>query len=106
MTRGRESVMVALSKARFGKQTGAASRAEQLVQGFEGTDADGVPDCTSLTALGRHAGFAVHRKGAASTAGQQLGAVGRTGNSTGPHLRFEMSKGPTWSYGDVAKPTW
>ncbi|MEU0084730.1 peptidoglycan-binding protein [Streptomyces sp. NPDC006274] len=43
----------------FGEQTKAAYRAEQLAQGFKGADADGVPGCTSLTTLGRHAGFSV-----------------------------------------------
>ena len=190
----------------FGEQTRAAYRAEQLAQGFKGTDADGTPGCTSLTALGRLTGFSVDCKGARPapprpgkghvpspvprhrvtfqffergdyawkpdgvgrhtgqdfaakpgvpvvavrdgtiawsnnqggaygqwiglaaenghvftychlsqrqvktgqrvTAGQQLGKVGSTGNSTGPHLHFEMSKGRTWSYGNVAKPNW
>ncbi|MGC0334195.1 murein DD-endopeptidase MepM/ murein hydrolase activator NlpD [Streptomyces sp. SAI-170] len=193
----------------FGEQTKAAYRAEQIAQGFKGADADGVPGCSSLTTLGRLAGFKVdcgrvatrpaaprrpakghvaspvpgHKvtfeffsrgnyawkpdgvgrhtgqdfaarsgapvvavrsgkiawsdnKGGAYgqwiglaadnghiytychlserqvapgqrvSAGQQLGKVGSTGNSTGPHLHFEMSKGSTWSYGNVAKPRW
>ncbi|MFD4715228.1 M23 family metallopeptidase [Streptomyces sp. NPDC058430] len=185
----------------FGEQTKAAYRAEQLAQGFTGADADGIPGCTSLTALG-HADFGVDctearapangrvpspvpnhkvtfeffspgpyawkpdgvgrhtgqdfrantgdpvvavrsgsvawsngnggaygqwiglhadnghvytychlsqrqvKDGQKVTAGQQLGKVGATGNATGPHLHFEMSKGPRWSYGNVAKPNW
>ncbi|XER99904.1 peptidoglycan-binding protein [Streptomyces sp. S1D4-11] len=53
----------------FGEQTKAAYRAEQLVQGFTGADADGIPGCTSLTALGRQAGFSVDCTGAAPAMG-------------------------------------
>ncbi|WP_405725565.1 peptidoglycan DD-metalloendopeptidase family protein [Streptomyces sp. NBC_00028] len=190
----------------FGEQTRAAYRAEQLAQGFKGSDADGKPGLTSLTTLGHFAHFTVERGGASPStrpagkghvaspvpghkvtfqffergdyawkpdgvgrhtgqdfaadsgvpvvavrggtiawsngqggaygqwiglsadnghiytychlsqrqvkagqrvhAGQQLGKVGTTGNSTGPHLHFEMSKGSSWSYGNVARPSW
>jgi hypothetical protein len=53
----------------FGEQTKAAYRAEQLAQGFKGDDADGIPGCTSLTALGRQAGFSVDCTQAAPATG-------------------------------------
>ncbi|MFD4715227.1 peptidoglycan-binding protein [Streptomyces sp. NPDC058430] len=52
----------------FGEQTKAAYRAEQLAQGFTGADADGIPGCTSLTALG-HADFGVDCTEAVPAAG-------------------------------------
>ncbi|MFI9766228.1 peptidoglycan-binding protein [Streptomyces sp. NPDC052415] len=42
---------------RFGSQTKAAYRAEQLAQGFRGSAADGIPGPTSLAALGRLTGL-------------------------------------------------
>jgi peptidoglycan hydrolase-like protein with peptidoglycan-binding domain len=41
----------------FGEQTKRAYRAEQLAQGFKGTDADGIPGPTSLATLGRITGL-------------------------------------------------
>ncbi|MGV9938528.1 peptidoglycan-binding domain-containing protein [Streptomyces sp. NPDC003401] len=43
----------------FGPQTREAYAAEQRDQGIGGPAADGVPDCASLTELGRKGGFAV-----------------------------------------------
>ncbi|WP_328875889.1 peptidoglycan-binding protein [Streptomyces sp. NBC_00287] len=41
----------------FGEQTKNAYQAEQLAQGFQGTDADGIPGPTSLAELGRRSGL-------------------------------------------------
>ncbi|MER7949658.1 peptidoglycan-binding protein [Streptomyces sp. NPDC096079] len=56
----------------FGGQTQAAYRAEQIAQGFTGNDADGVPGCTSLTALGHSIGFPVDCSGASAGGGGRL----------------------------------
>lgn len=46
------------------------------------------------------------RTGQKVAAGQPPGAVGKTGNCTGPYLHFEMSVGSIRSYDNVAKPIW
>ncbi len=40
-------------------------------------------------------------KGARIEAGQQVGEVGNTGNSSGPHLHFEISSGSSWDKTEI-----
>ncbi|MGW4230426.1 hypothetical protein ACWEF9_14245 [Streptomyces sp. NPDC004980] len=56
---GRGRVIKAGATGFFGAATKAAYAAEQRAQGYRGKDADGVPGCRSLTALGEAGGFTV-----------------------------------------------
>ena len=58
------------------------------------TDDDGNYDY--YTAYGHMSAIMVE-KGGKIGGGQQLGAIGSTGNSTGPHLHFELRTSPAYS---------
>ncbi|MDX3116004.1 hypothetical protein [Streptomyces scabiei] len=60
----------------FGNETSTAYAEEQRAQGFTGSDADGIPGCTSLTKLGRNRGFAVD---CGTGSGTGTGTVASTG---------------------------
>ncbi|WP_406099832.1 peptidoglycan-binding protein [Streptomyces sp. NBC_01013] len=76
----------------FGDRTKAAYAAEQGVQGFEGSDADGSPGCESLTELGRKSGFAVDCATGPGGAGDHAGAEGQATGRTAEQYAADFNR--------------
>ena len=68
-------------------------------------DQDPLPDGSpGLWAVYAHLSESAVRPGQRIKAGQRIGAVGATGNATGPHLHYEVQRAAGWRSGNHADP--
>ena len=85
--------VLAVADGNIEKATWGASYGTQLVQRVEGG-----------WVIYAHLSKALVKPGAKVTKGQHIGESGNTGNSSGPHLHFEMRDNIRWSAGKDINP--
>jgi murein DD-endopeptidase MepM/ murein hydrolase activator NlpD len=85
--------VLAVADGKIEKATWGASYGTQLVQRVEGG-----------WVIYAHLSKALVKPGAKVTKGQHIGESGNTGNSSGPHLHFEMRDNIRWSAGKDINP--
>jgi murein DD-endopeptidase MepM/ murein hydrolase activator NlpD len=90
----KEQTLLLLLMVRLKTHTWGASYGTQLVQKVEGG-----------WVIYAHLSKALVKPGDKVKKGQHIGESGNTGNSSGPHLHFEMRDNIRWSAGKDIDPT-
>ena len=93
--------------ADYGAKVVAAAAGKVIFAGWKTTAAatrSGSPTAPELYTTYNHMSSITVSNAASVGRGPQVGRVGMTGNATGPHLHFEVWRGPVWDGGTRVNP--